>query len=49
MSALWTSEEIGAATGGTVSKAFEVYGVTFDSREVRPGDLFVGFPVTGAP
>jgi UDP-N-acetylmuramoyl-tripeptide--D-alanyl-D-alanine ligase len=46
MSALWTSEEIGAATGGTVSEAFEVYGVTFDSREVRPGDLFVAMPGT---
>ena len=46
MSALWTSEEIAAATGGTVSEAFEVYGVTFDSREGRPGDLFVAMPGT---
>ena len=46
MSALWTSEEIAAATGGTASAPFEVTGVTFDSREVRPGDLFIAMPGT---
>jgi UDP-N-acetylmuramoyl-tripeptide--D-alanyl-D-alanine ligase len=46
MSALWTSAEIAAATGGTASAAFEVTGVTFDSREVGPGDLFVAMPGT---
>ena len=46
MSALWTSDEIAAATGGTASVAFEVSGVTFDSREVGPGDLFVAMPGT---
>jgi UDP-N-acetylmuramoyl-tripeptide--D-alanyl-D-alanine ligase len=46
MSALWTSEEIAAATGGIPSAPFEVTGVTFDSREVRPGDLFVAMPGT---
>jgi UDP-N-acetylmuramoyl-tripeptide--D-alanyl-D-alanine ligase len=46
MSALWTSEEIAAATGGTASEAFEVTGVTFDSREVERGDLFVAMPGT---
>ena len=46
MSALWTSDEIAAATGGTASASFEVTGVTFDSREVRPGDLFVAMPGT---
>jgi UDP-N-acetylmuramoyl-tripeptide--D-alanyl-D-alanine ligase len=46
MSALWTSEEIAAATGGTASQPFEVTGVTFDSREVGPGDLFVAMPGT---
>ncbi|HWC56121.1 MAG TPA: UDP-N-acetylmuramoyl-tripeptide--D-alanyl-D-alanine ligase [Sphingomicrobium sp.] len=46
MSALWTSEEIAAATGGTASASFEVTGVTFDSREVGPGDLFVAMPGT---
>jgi UDP-N-acetylmuramoyl-tripeptide--D-alanyl-D-alanine ligase len=46
MSALWTSDEIAAATGGTASASFEVTGVTFDSREVQPGDLFVAMPGT---
>ena len=46
MSALWTSDEIAAATGGTASERFEVSGVTFDSREVQPGDLFVAMPGT---
>ena len=46
MSALWTSSEIAEATGGTVAAEFEVTGVTFDSREVRPGDLFVAMPGT---
>ncbi|WP_109806502.1 UDP-N-acetylmuramoyl-tripeptide--D-alanyl-D-alanine ligase [Sphingosinithalassobacter portus] len=41
MSALWTSSEIAAATGGTASGAFAVSGVTFDSREVGRGDLFL--------
>jgi UDP-N-acetylmuramoyl-tripeptide--D-alanyl-D-alanine ligase len=43
---LWTSDEIAAATGGTASATFEVTGVTFDSREVGPGDLFVAMPGT---
>ena len=38
---LWASDEIALATGGTASGAFEVSGVTFDSREVGPGDLFL--------
>ncbi|HEX4695861.1 UDP-N-acetylmuramoyl-tripeptide--D-alanyl-D-alanine ligase [Sphingomonas sp.] len=38
---LWTSDEIAQATGGTASAAFDVSSVTFDSREVGPGDLFV--------
>ena len=46
MTPLWTSEEIAAATGGTASEHFEVTGVTFDSREVGPGDLFVAMPGT---
>jgi UDP-N-acetylmuramoyl-tripeptide--D-alanyl-D-alanine ligase len=41
MSALWTAEEIAAATGGTASVDFEATGVTFDSREVEPGHLFI--------
>ena len=46
MSALWTSAEIAEATGGTANREFEVSGVTFDSREVGPGDLFVAMPGT---
>lgn len=41
MTALWTSEAIARATGGTASAEFSVGGVTFDSREVMPGDLFI--------
>jgi UDP-N-acetylmuramoyl-tripeptide--D-alanyl-D-alanine ligase len=41
MSALWTSDEIAAAVGGTASAAFEVNGVAFDSREIGAGDLFI--------
>jgi UDP-N-acetylmuramoyl-tripeptide--D-alanyl-D-alanine ligase len=43
---LWTSDEIAAATGGTASAPFQVTGVTFDSREVGAGDLFVAMPGT---
>jgi UDP-N-acetylmuramoyl-tripeptide--D-alanyl-D-alanine ligase len=46
LSVLWTSDEIAAATGGTASAPFEVTDVTFDSREVGPGDLFVAMPGT---
>lgn len=40
MKALWTSEELIAATGGTASEAFSCNGVAFDSREIGRGDLF---------
>ena len=46
MSVLWTSDEIARVTGGTASAQFEVTGVTFDSREVGAGDLFVAMPGT---
>jgi UDP-N-acetylmuramoyl-tripeptide--D-alanyl-D-alanine ligase len=46
VSALWTSEEIADATGGTASQPFEITGVTFDSREVEPGFLFIAMPGT---
>jgi UDP-N-acetylmuramoyl-tripeptide--D-alanyl-D-alanine ligase len=46
MNALWTSAEIEAATGGKANAPFEVTGVTFDSREVGRGDLFVAMPGT---
>lgn len=38
---LWTSTEIAATTNGTASADFACTGVTFDSREVGPGDLFI--------
>jgi UDP-N-acetylmuramoyl-tripeptide--D-alanyl-D-alanine ligase len=44
--ALWTSDAIAAATGGTASAPFDATGVTFDSREVGAGDLFVAMPGT---
>ena len=46
MTILWTAAEIAAATGGTASADFDVSGVTFDSREVQPGDLFIAMPGT---
>ncbi len=41
MSALWTSDEVAAATGGTATAAFAASGVSVDSRTIAPGDLFV--------
>lgn len=38
---LWDSEELAQATGGTASHAFRASGVEMDSRDVRPGDVFV--------
>nr|WP_286207721.1 UDP-N-acetylmuramoyl-tripeptide--D-alanyl-D-alanine ligase [Hephaestia sp. MAHUQ-44] len=38
---MWTASEIAAATGGTASGDFAAAGVTFDSREVGSGDLFI--------
>src|SRR6478672_5984646 len=46
MTSLWTSEQIATATGGAANRRFEVTGVTFDSREVGAGDLFVAMPGT---
>ena len=46
MTPLWTSAEIAVATGGTVSADFNVTGITFDSREIGPGDLFVAMSGT---
>jgi len=49
MSTLWTSDEILGATGGALhGDRFEVSGVTFDSREVEHGWLFVAMPGTVA-
>ena len=39
---LWTSAELAAAVGGRLEGSpFDVYGVSIDSREIEPGDLFV--------
>ena len=39
---LWTAPEVLTATNGRLEGlTFEARGVTFDSREVQPGDLFV--------
>jgi len=41
MGPLWTSADIAAATGGVASGTFDVDTVTFDSREVIGGELFI--------
>lgn len=41
MTALWTSREAEAATGGRALHHFEASGVAIDSRAIAPGDLFV--------
>ena len=38
---LWTAAEIATATGGVAIGEWVATGVTFDSREAGPGDLFV--------
>ncbi|QDH35608.1 UDP-N-acetylmuramoyl-tripeptide--D-alanyl-D-alanine ligase [Porphyrobacter sp. YT40] len=39
--ALWTAAGIAEATGGTASHDFQASGVEMDSRDVKPGDVFV--------
>ncbi|GAB0115881.1 UDP-N-acetylmuramoyl-tripeptide--D-alanyl-D-alanine ligase [Acidisoma sp. C75] len=41
MSALWTAEELAAATGGAMARPFAAEGVSIDTRSIAPGDLFV--------
>jgi UDP-N-acetylmuramoyl-tripeptide--D-alanyl-D-alanine ligase len=41
MSALWTSAEAEAATGGHSTAPWEANGVSIDTRTLQPGDLFV--------
>ena len=41
MAALWTSAEIATATGGRATQAFEATGISIDTRNLQPGDLFV--------
>ncbi|HEV7232732.1 MAG TPA: UDP-N-acetylmuramoyl-tripeptide--D-alanyl-D-alanine ligase, partial [Sphingorhabdus sp.] len=40
MTALWTFDELVAATGGQPAGRFDAEGVAFDSREIGRGDLF---------
>ncbi|NQE62586.1 UDP-N-acetylmuramoyl-tripeptide--D-alanyl-D-alanine ligase [Caulobacter sp. RHG1] len=46
LDALWTAEDIAAATDGKVAGDFAVTGVSIDTRSVEAGDLFV--PLVGA-
>lgn len=39
--ALWTAAEIAAATAGVASHDFQAAGVEMDSRDVKPGDVFI--------
>jgi UDP-N-acetylmuramoyl-tripeptide--D-alanyl-D-alanine ligase len=39
--ALWSGAEMATATGGVASHAFQASGVEMDSRDVRPGDVFL--------
>ncbi|SIO29989.1 UDP-N-acetylmuramoyl-tripeptide--D-alanyl-D-alanine ligase [Rhodovulum sp. ES.010] len=41
MSALWTSGEAAAATGGRATRDFAATGVSIDTRTLAPGELFV--------
>lgn len=41
MSVLWTSADACAATGGTATRAFDITGVSIDTRTLQKGDLFV--------
>lgn len=38
---LWTSDEIAAVTNGKASQAFDVTGISIDSRQIKKGDLFI--------
>ena len=41
MPELWTSSDIAKATGGVVSGAFSVSGLSIDTRTIETGDFFV--------
>jgi UDP-N-acetylmuramoyl-tripeptide--D-alanyl-D-alanine ligase len=41
VSALWTSAEAEAATGGRATRDWSASGVSIDSRTIRPGEIFV--------
>ncbi|WP_127903419.1 UDP-N-acetylmuramoyl-tripeptide--D-alanyl-D-alanine ligase [Solirhodobacter olei] len=41
MTALWSSEDAVAATGGRATRPFRAFGVSIDTRTLEEGDLFV--------
>lgn len=41
MSILWSSDAIASATGGEARAAFDVTGVSIDSRSIEKGELFI--------
>jgi UDP-N-acetylmuramoyl-tripeptide--D-alanyl-D-alanine ligase len=41
MTALWTADELERATLGRASKPFAASGVSINSREIAPGDLYI--------
>jgi UDP-N-acetylmuramoyl-tripeptide--D-alanyl-D-alanine ligase len=41
VNALWTSQDMEAATLGHATRAFEVGGISIDTRTLQPGDFFV--------
>ena len=41
MTPLWSSADLAKATGGTLTAAFSITGITIDTRDLAPGDLFV--------
>lgn len=41
MSVLWTAAAVAEATGGQATQAFDIAGLSIDSRSIEAGDLFV--------
>ncbi len=41
MTALWTADELTDATGGIMPTPFSATGLCIDTRQIRPGDLFI--------
>ncbi len=41
MTPLWTSADLEMATGGRATRAFTISGLSIDSRDLAPGDLFI--------
>ena len=41
MTALWTASDMLTATGGNMDTPFSAWGLSIDTRTIRPGDLFV--------